>query len=56
MVDNRIANLVTIGGGLLFGGILLAAWTGALTPVWFFFLDGLIQHFISMQEARFSCF
>jgi len=55
-VENKIANSAIIGGGALFGVFLVAAATGALTPVWSFFLDGLVQHFISMQWTRFSCF
>ena len=55
-MESRIANLVTIGGGLLFGVLLAAAWTGALTPVWSFFFNGLVQHFLAMQDGLFSCF
>ncbi|MDA1100852.1 MAG: hypothetical protein O2967_17910 [Proteobacteria bacterium] len=55
-MEDRLANYGIIGAGALFGVFLVAAATGALTPVWSFFMDGLIQHFIAIQWARFSCF
>jgi hypothetical protein len=55
-VENRLVNTAIVGGGAFLGVLLVAAATGALTPVWSFFMDGLIQHFISMQWTRFSCF
>jgi len=55
-MENRSANIAIVGGGAVFGVILAAAATGALTPVWSFFMEGLIQHFISMQWTRFGCF
>ncbi len=55
-MESRIANLAVIGGGAFVGLLVVAGATGALTPVWSFFVDGLIQHFMSMQWTRFSCF
>ncbi len=55
-MENRIANLVIVGAGALLGLAAVAAASGALAPVWSFFHDGLIEHFLSMQWARFSCF
>jgi len=48
--------LAAIGGGAFLGLLVAAGATGALTPVWSFFFDGLIQHFISMQWTKFGCF
>ncbi len=55
-MENRSVNIAIVGGGAFFGVLLVAGTTGALTPVWSFFMDGLIQHFISMQWTRFGCF
>ena len=55
-MENKTVNFVTIGGGLLFGGFLVAAWTGVLTPAWSFFFNGMVRHFMEMQWAQFSCF
>ncbi len=55
-MENRSVNIAIVGGGAFFGVLLVAGATEALTPVWSFFMDGLIQHFISMQWTRFGCF
>ncbi|MDP6831198.1 MAG: hypothetical protein QF521_17795 [Alphaproteobacteria bacterium] len=55
-MNDRTANIAVLGGGIAFGILLSAAATGALAPVWSFFADGLVQHFMSMQWARYSCF
>ena len=52
---NRTINLVTISIGAAVGLFSVAVVEGALVPVWSFFLDGLIQHFLSMQWGWFGC-
>ncbi len=55
-MDSKTTNLAIVGFGALAGIVVVAMSSGAMTPVWSFFLDGLIEHFLSMQWARFSCF
>jgi len=52
---NRTINLVTISIGAAVGLFSVAVAEGALVPVWSFFLDGLVQHFLSMQWGWFGC-
>ncbi|MBT4487344.1 MAG: hypothetical protein HOC72_07385, partial [Rhodospirillaceae bacterium] len=54
-MDNKAANLTVIGVGAFAGILVAAAASGVMAPVWSFFLDGLVQHFLTMQWARFSC-
>ena len=49
-------NLLTISVGAVAGIFGVAVASGALVPVWSFFMDGLIQYFLSMQLGWFGCF
>ena len=49
---NRTINLVTISIGAAAGLYSVAVAEGALVPVWSFFLDGMIQHFLSMRIQK----
>ena len=53
---NTTINLLTIFTGAVAGVFSVAVASGALAPVWSFFLDGLIQYFLSMQLGWFGCF
>jgi len=55
MMRNKTINLVTISIGAAFGIFSVAVAEGALVPVFSFFLDGMIQHFLSMQWGWFGC-
>ena len=56
IMRNTTINLLTISVGAVAGIFGVAAASGALVPVWSFFMDGLIQYFLSMQLGWFGCF
>ena len=55
-MGNRAANFTAVGAGAFAGILVVVAASGALSPIRSFFLEGLVQHFMAMQWARFSCF
>ena len=50
------AAAAAIGLGAAAGSVVVVLTSGVMAPVWSFFMNGLVQHFLSMQWARFSCF
>jgi len=53
---NFTAAAAAIGLGAAAGSVVVVLTSGVMAPVWSFFMSGLVQHFLSMQWARFSCF
>ena len=56
IMRNTTINLLIITVGAAAGIFGVAVASGALVPVWSFFMDGLIQYFLSMQLGLFGCF
>ena len=56
IMRNTTINLLTISVGAVAGIFGVAVASGALVPVWSFFMDGLIQYFLSMQLGWLGCF
>ena len=56
VMRNTTINLLTISVGAVAGIFGVTVTSGALVPVWSFFMDGLIQYFLSMQLGWFGCF
>jgi len=55
-MEQKYANFTAIGLGAVTGIVAVVFATGAMAPVWSIFMNGLVQHFMAMQWARFICF